>query len=79
MVVHGDKEWVRDYEELSENIAWSGVQNITEHDDRDHMEEEEVTIDRVVINHDGTIHWNCQVVATGLQKIPLTLGSRDPH
>ena len=64
---HGDKEWVRDYEELSENIVWSGGQNIAEPADRGHMEEEEVMIDRVVIHHDGTIQWNCQVVATGTE------------
>ena len=67
MEVHGDEEWVIDYEKLSENIVWSGDQNITEPAKRDHMEEEEVTIDRVIINHDETIQWDCQVVATGTE------------
>ena len=29
IVVHGDEEWVRDYEKMSEDIVWSGEEDIT--------------------------------------------------
>ena len=53
-MVHGDKDWARDYEKMSEDIVWSGVEDITEPADGDHMEEEAM-IDRVVVSHDGDI------------------------
>ena len=64
-MVHGDKDWARDYEKMSEDIVWSGVEDITEPADGDHMEEEAM-IDRVVVSHNGNIILGyCQVVATG--------------
>ena len=51
MVINGDKEWLRDYERMSDDIMWSG-----EDFDKYHIEEEETprpTIDQVVVTHDG--------------------------
>ena len=51
VVINGEKEWLRYYERMSDDIMWSG-----EDFDKYHIEEEETprpTIDQVVVTHDG--------------------------
>ena len=44
MAVHGDEEWVRDYEKMSVGSVWSGEEEVTAPNNEDHMMD---TIDRV--------------------------------
>lgn len=53
MVIHGDKEWVKDCEKMSVGSVRSGEEEDTAPANEGHMEEEVDTIDRVVVGHDG--------------------------
>ena len=52
MEVHGDEEWVRDYEEMSETNTWS--RDTADRSDGHHMDGEDM-IDRVVISQEEDI------------------------
>ena len=52
MEVHGDEEWVRNYEEMSEADTWT--RDTTDLGEGHYVEEED-TNDRVVINQEGDI------------------------
>ena len=40
MVVHGDEEWIREYEKMSVSIVWSGGEDATEPADEDPSQHE---------------------------------------
>ena len=82
VVVNADEEWLKEYERMSEDITWSGEEDIsiTEPSDGCPMEEKETTIDGVVIAHDGDmIHWPCQFVVAEADQIMAEKQKPDQH
>ena len=53
MLVHGDEDWGRSYEKMSVGIVWSGKEEVTATPNEDDMEEDEDTIDRALVGHNG--------------------------